>query len=115
MPNISHFKGTKYLSFKLAVTASLMMGALSGAPNYDNMSKEEGFMLRRITEFWKDQDYKTVKSEIKRFQKTHKNSKFCDQLHGNLGDLLIQEGKYKEALESYLKIGIYQKIHAVFV
>ncbi|MCH9618549.1 MAG: Cell division coordinator CpoB [Chlamydiia bacterium] len=104
MPNISHFKGTKYLSFKLAVTASLMMGALSGAPNYDNMSKEEGFMLRRITEFWKDQDYKTVKSEIKRFQKTHKNSKFCDQLHGNLGDLLIQEGKYKEALESYLKI-----------
>lgn len=104
MSNIDHFKKAKNLSYILAASASLTLGALSASPAYEGMSKEEGFMLRRITEFWKDQDYKTVKSEINKFHKTHKSSKFCDQLHGNLGDLLIQEGKYDEALEAYLKI-----------
>jgi tetratricopeptide (TPR) repeat protein len=77
---------------------------LFGASSYEVTTKEEGFMLRRITEFWKDQDYETVKKEIVSFLKTHEHSTFCDQLHGNYGDLLIQEGDYKQALSSYEKI-----------
>ncbi len=77
---------------------------LFGATSYEATTKEEGFMLRRITEFWKDQDYETVKKEIVAFLKTHEGSKFCDQLRGNYGDLLIQEGNYQEALTSYQKI-----------
>ena len=78
--------------------------AIFGVTSYEATTKEEGFMLRRITEFWKDQDYETVKKEILGFLKTHENSKFCDQLRGNYGDLLIQEGNYIEALASYQKI-----------
>ena len=98
---------TKFFKLKQSFSIVLLTSAtmvLHATPRYDATTKEEGFMLRRITEFWKDQDYPTVKKEITTFLKTHKNSVFCDQLRGNYGDLLIQEGDYKGALESYGEI-----------
>lgn len=96
--NIVPFSKLKNITCIIAITA---IGLLSAAPSYDGISKEEGFMLRRITEFWKDQDYETVKSEIKNFLSTHENSKFCDQLRGNYGDLEMQDERYESALRSY--------------
>lgn len=89
---------------KSVIALSAVSSSIFASPNYEATTKEEGFMLRRITEFWKDQDYETVKSEIQTFLKSHKNSSFCDQLRGNYGDLLLQEGKYQEALDSYTQI-----------
>ncbi|MCH9621187.1 MAG: hypothetical protein S4CHLAM20_06040 [Chlamydiia bacterium] len=102
-----------HLSKTVLILCSVQF-SLFAMTNYDATTKEEGFMLRRITEFWKDCDYKTVKSEIVSFLKTHENSVFCDQLRGNYGDLLVQEGKYKEALDSYLKIS-HEKVKKTFL
>ena len=90
---------------KLFFLCILAIGStLFCSQNYDDLSKEEGFMLRRITEFARDQEYDTVKKEIKIFLETHKDSPFCDQLKGNYGDLYIQEGDYKNALSAYNQI-----------
>ena len=102
MANFTKFFKLKQ-SFSLVLLSSATM-VLHATARYDATTKEEGFMLRRITEFWKDQDYPTVKKEITTFLKSHKNSVFCDQLRGNYGDLLIQEGDYKGALDSYGEI-----------
>jgi hypothetical protein len=104
MTNFVIFDGIKKLSVSFVLSSTFILGSLFGAASYTATTKEEGFMLRRITEFWKDQDYETVKKEIVSFLNDHKSSVFCDQLRGNYGDLLIQEGKYKEALISYNQI-----------
>ncbi|MCH9811174.1 tetratricopeptide repeat protein [bacterium] len=99
------FKKNKATStFAIFACLSLQNLFASGASSYEGLSQEEGFVLRRITEFWKDEDYQMVKKEIHKFHKTHKNSEFCDELYGNLGDILIQEGKYQEALSAYQNI-----------
>jgi hypothetical protein len=104
MTNLLTFDGIKKLLLSCIFIFIFSFTHLFGSPIFTPSSKEEGFMLRRITEFWKDQDYETVKKEIVSFLNTHKTSVFCDQLRGNYGDLLIQEGKYKEALASYSSI-----------
>ncbi|MCH9612370.1 MAG: Cell division coordinator CpoB [Chlamydiia bacterium] len=66
--------------------------------------KEEAFLVRRIAEFWKDQDYKLVKSQITEFLKKYPNSRMNDNLRGILADLHLQEDQYREALNIYRKI-----------
>lgn len=76
------------------------------APNFPSSSleQEEAFLVRRIAEFWKDQDYKLVKEQILLFLAAHPQSKLADQLKGMYGDILLQEGSYTEALSYYEQI-----------
>jgi len=67
-------------------------------------SEEEAFLVRRIAEFWKDRDYVLVKRQIHTFLEKFPTSPINDQLRGILGDLYLQDKKYKEALEAYSKI-----------
>ncbi len=68
------------------------------------MDQEEAFLVRRIAEFWKDQDYKLVKEQILSFLSTHPQSKLADQLRGMYGDIMLQEGSYAAAIEYYDQI-----------
>lgn len=72
--------------------------------SYGIENKEEAFLIRRIAEYWKDQDYKVVKAQITDFLSMYPKSKINDHLRGILGDLLLQEGAYDEALSTYRMI-----------
>ncbi|MBI5274188.1 MAG: tetratricopeptide repeat protein [Chlamydiales bacterium] len=66
--------------------------------------QEEAFLVRRIAEFWKDQDFQLVKKQIEEFLSSHPSSKMNDQLRGLYADLLLQESAYEKALDVYQQI-----------
>lgn len=67
-------------------------------------NQEEAFLVRRIAEYWKDQDYQVVKAQIHDFLKQYPKSKINDHLRGILGDLYLQECEYEQALDMYQTI-----------
>jgi hypothetical protein len=67
-------------------------------------NKEEAFLIRRIAEYWKDQDHKVVKQQIVEFLAAYPKSKVNDYLRGILGDLYLQEDSFEEALNVYKQI-----------
>jgi tetratricopeptide (TPR) repeat protein len=67
-------------------------------------NKEEAFLIRRIAEYWKDQDHKVVKQQIVEFLSAYPKSKVNDYLRGILGDLYLQEDAFEEALNVYKQI-----------
>lgn len=72
--------------------------------SYGIEDKEEAFLVRRIAEFWKDQDYPYVKSQIIAFLAKYPKSTLKSHLLGILGDLYVQENAYQEALKAYDQI-----------
>ena len=72
--------------------------------NYSVEDKEEAFLVRRIAEFWKDQDFVVVKSQIVSFLEKYPKSKINDHLRGILGDLYLQENAFEDALSLYTQI-----------
>ncbi|MBS0604723.1 MAG: tetratricopeptide repeat protein [Verrucomicrobia bacterium] len=67
-------------------------------------SLEESLELRRISEYWKEKDYPTVKVQIHEFLSKNPKSSYLDQLYAMLGDLNFQEKNYTEAVAAYDKI-----------
>ncbi len=86
--------------FFLAVFSCFSM---LSAKNLD-ASLEESLELRRIAEYWKEKDYKTVKAQIRNFLSKNPKSSYVDQLYAMLGDLYFQEENFSEALASYEKV-----------
>lgn len=95
-------------SFVLALSSLPLdiSAATKSAPALQDLAetKDEAFLIRRIAEFWKDEDYKLVKLQIQAFLKQFPNSKINDHLRGILADLYLQEGSYKDALAAYVAI-----------
>ena len=82
----------------------LTVATIHAAPTLPADDKEEAFLVRRIAEYWKDQDFSVVKAQILDFLATHPKSKMTDHLKGILADLWLQEGNYNEALRIYNQI-----------
>ncbi len=70
------------------------------AKNID-ASLEESLALRRISEYWKERDYKTAKAQIESFLSRKPESRFADRLWSMLGDLHFREKNYAAAVEAY--------------
>jgi outer membrane protein assembly factor BamD (BamD/ComL family) len=89
----------------------LILGALlsrtllfSQTLSVDSLDKEEAFLVKRITEFWKDQDYNLVEKQIQSFMKRYPNSELNDYLKGILGDIYLKNHAYEKAIEVYTSI-----------
>ncbi len=67
-------------------------------------SSEETLLLKRISEFWKDQDYQMVKKQIMEFLESYPQTPFHDNLHAIIGDIFFQEDNFIDALAFYKKI-----------
>ncbi len=67
-------------------------------------SLEESLELKRISEYWNEKDYSTVKIQIGNFLNKNPKSAFTDQLYAMLGDLYFQEKNYADAIAAYDKI-----------
>jgi tetratricopeptide (TPR) repeat protein len=60
--------------------------------------------LKRISEFWKDKDFATAKTQIVKFLEQYPTSPAADSLQAMLGDLHFLDGKYEEAVSAYEQI-----------
>ncbi len=105
---MDHLSGKIWKLFSLfglsvsCVVSPLMAELSPFTCNAEN--KEEAFLVRRIAEYWKDQDYKVVKAQIADFLAAYPKSKINDHLRGILGDLYLQENAYDDALATYRMI-----------
>jgi TolA-binding protein len=70
----------------------------------EGASLEESLQLRKIAEYWKENDFKTVKIQILDFLGKNPKSGYADQLHAMLGDLYFQDKNYAEAASAYDQI-----------
>lgn len=87
--------------------AVLIVGATFFLPAFSKnieSSLEESLALRRISEYWKEKDYHTVKTQIEIFLKRNPASPYSDRLYAMLGDLHFQEKNYEQAIAAYDKI-----------
>ncbi|MFZ4772784.1 MAG: tetratricopeptide repeat protein [Chlamydiia bacterium] len=70
----------------------------------ESLDFEEAFMVRRITEFWKDQDYSLVERQIHLFLEKYPGSSLKDYLKGILGDIYLKDRQYEKAIDVYTSI-----------
>ncbi len=105
---MDHLSGLRWKLFALfGLSVSCLASPLSAELSFYSCNaenKEEAFLVRRIAEFWKDQDYKVVKAQIAEFLTAYPKSKINDHLRGILGDLYLQENAYEDALATYRMI-----------
>src|SRR5262249_53394419 len=96
-------KGRIGMARKLALCTLLALTSLSNTAFSDSnvASPQEALLLRRITEYWKDGDYSTVKRQVIDFLTKNPNTPLRDPLNCMLGDLYFQERNYQQALASY--------------
>jgi TolA-binding protein len=92
----------RFFSVYLGISVFSCLFSLS-AKNLD-ASLEESLNLRRISEYWKEKDYKTAKVQIRDFLRKNPKSSYIDQLYAMLGDLYFLEKNFPEALANYEKI-----------
>ncbi len=86
--------------FLYALLAATSMTS-SGFSNAQGANPKEALMLRRITEYWKDGDYATVKAQVIDFLERNPESSLQDHLNAMLGDLYFQERNFQQALTTY--------------
>lgn len=67
-------------------------------------TQEESLFLRRIIEFWEEESYELVESQVLSFVKQFPTSQLNDSLHALLGDLYVFRKEYGRALNAYSKI-----------
>ncbi|OGN66839.1 MAG: hypothetical protein A2888_00730 [Chlamydiae bacterium RIFCSPLOWO2_01_FULL_28_7] len=68
-------------------------------------NENEALFLRRIAEFWHDNEYEMVKAQINDFIVKYPNSTLKDSLYAILGNVFLNEKNYSQAVEAYDNIG----------
>ncbi|HSX37617.1 MAG TPA: tetratricopeptide repeat protein [Chlamydiales bacterium] len=85
----------------------LLIGCFSlfGANSFAEIdSGEEALFLRRIADFWQEGEYGIAKKQLEEFLIAYPQSPFSSLLHASLGDLLLREKNFSEALAAYSAI-----------
>ena len=77
-------------------------------------STDEVLQLRRIGEYWKDKDFKTVKEQIHTFLAKHPDTERKDALLSMLGDVFFFDNAYKEAVDCYKQVDSLEYRQKVF-
>ena len=85
-------------------TCCLLLASQVAIVPQEKLTPQEAYFLRRVTEFWKDQDYNLVKSQIGEFLSSHETSNIHNNLYALMADILYKEGDYSSALSTYNKI-----------
>jgi len=70
----------------------------------NDVSREEALFLRRIADFWEEGEVQIAKSQMESFLKQFAVSPYSDTLRMTLGDLLLREKSFQEALQYYAQI-----------
>ncbi|MDN3505603.1 MAG: tetratricopeptide repeat protein [Simkaniaceae bacterium] len=100
--------GAQFFQPRKIALHAILASVLCAASVYSetaNATPKEALMLRRITEYWKDGDYPSVKRQIVDFLSKNPETGLHDHLNAMLGDLYFQERNYRQALATYDLIG----------
>lgn len=90
---------------KIFFTLTLLFQmAFAYPPLPEAQSEQEALFVRRIIDFWRDQEYPFAKSQINSFLSQYPNSPFAEHFNGMLGDIAMHEKNYTEAITYYNKI-----------
>lgn len=76
----------------------LLMGA---HPPPRPESKEEELFVRRVVEFWRDQEWALARAQIEEFLVRFPKSSFRDRFYRMHGEICLSEQDYEKALESF--------------
>lgn len=74
--------------------------------SWQAQTEDEALFLRRIADFWEEGEYLVAKAQIEEFLSYYPSSVFGDTLREALGDLLLREKNYTEALNRYTQIQV---------
>lgn len=85
-------------------TCCLLLASQAVMVPQEKLTPQEAYFLRRVTEFWKDQDYNLVKKQIDEFLASHETSNIHNNLYALMADILYKESDYANALATYNKI-----------
>lgn len=72
--------------------------------NTPPLDAKEALRLRRITEYWKEENYQDAKGQILSYLSEYPSSAYQSELYAMLGDLYFLEEQPQEALACYEKI-----------
>lgn len=92
----------KWIFSKVVLVGCLAIFSLTEAfAHMQTATPKEALMLRRITEYWKDGDYETVKRQIADFLVKNPQTTLKDHLNAMLGDIYFQQHHFRQALATY--------------
>ena len=99
MVKFNIFSSIKTLTFLLIFS----FFSLSSNENLEFKAEndDEALFLRRIAEFWQDEEFEIAKSQINSFLEKYPNSNLTDSLYAIYGNININEKNYFEALNAY--------------
>lgn len=89
--------------FLLIVYVCVFLNPLAAAEPVP-ASEEEALFVRRIVEFWKDQEYSLAKAQIRDFFKRYPQSEFNESFWVILGDIYHVEKAFEKALDAYAQV-----------
>lgn len=97
------FSNTTKALLLSACAFSLQFAPLS-AEEEVKISPHEALLLKRIVEYWKDEDYSLAQNQILDFLSAYPESSVKDHLTAMLGDLYFKEGDFSQAVSNYSQI-----------
>jgi tetratricopeptide (TPR) repeat protein len=69
--------------------------------SFNAENDDEALFLRRIADFWQDEEFEIAKSQINSFLETYPNSNLKDSLYAILGNIYLNEKKHFESINAY--------------
>ncbi len=94
----------RYRNFFLLCILSTGLLIADPSISLDTSNEEEALFLRRVVEFYQENEICVVKKEIHKYLINHKEGRFIDHLLVILGDIYMEEKDFKRALASYSNI-----------
>jgi hypothetical protein len=84
--------------------ASCIASPIDTVSPRSDVSREEALFLRRIADFWEEGEVQIAKAQMEGFLGQFAVSPYSDTLRMTLGDLLLREKNFQDALQYYAQI-----------
>ncbi|NGX29375.1 MAG: hypothetical protein KR126chlam4_00509 [Candidatus Anoxychlamydiales bacterium] len=88
----------------LLFVCMLSFGYADENPLFNPQTQEEALFLRRIAEFWQDEEFEIAKYQIENYISEHPKSDMIDSLYAILGNIHMNEKSYSKAVAAFENI-----------
>ena len=88
----------------LLFICTVSFGHADENPLFNPQTQEEALFLRRIAEFWQDEEFEIAKYQIENYISEHPKSDMIDSLYAILGNIHMNEKGYSKAIAAFENI-----------
>jgi len=88
----------------LLFICTVSFGYADENPLFNPQTQEEALFLRRIAEFWQDEEFEIAKYQIENYISEHPKSHMIDSLYAILGNIYMNEKSYSKAVAAFKNI-----------